>query len=188
MILLKKKENQRKTMPLIKREMFIPEFKQENREIKPELKVTISQENDYAVIRPIEEKNNQKPIQTIKPEEIKKEIQPEQKPKLESPKEIKPIEEKKIEKIEESIKTIKEEEAKTTDRLIDMVETDIDKLMRILNQKKSVSIGDLSRELRVTIERLENWAKILEEHGLIQIEYPIIGLPKLRKREWKEES
>lgn len=71
---------------------------------------------------------------------------------------------------------------------IDMIETDIDKLMTIIEEKKSVSIEDMSKQLNVEVEQVENWAKILEEHGLIEIEYPIIGLPKLRKKEWKEKS
>jgi Mn-dependent DtxR family transcriptional regulator len=68
-----------------------------------------------------------------------------------------------------------------------MIETDIDKMMNILEANKSISIGELSKQLNVKVELIENWAKILEEHGLIEIDYPIIGLPKLRKKEWKEE-
>jgi hypothetical protein len=70
---------------------------------------------------------------------------------------------------------------------IDMIETDIDKMMNILETKKAISIGELSKQLNIKVELIENWAKILEEHGLIEIDYPIIGLPKLRKKEWKEE-
>jgi len=148
-------------------------------EKKPEVTVKIEKENDYAVIKlPIDEiKAKAKEEKLLEKEKIgRNEIQ----------KETEPVVEKKVNKIEKSIEKIKTEETGTKGELIDMVETDIDKLIKILDKKKAINIGDLSKELNISMDRLENWAKILEDHGLIEIEYPIIGLPKLRKKTWKE--
>lgn len=130
------------------------------REIRKEhgMPVIVKEEGKYAVVEPVEEKKKIE-VKEEKPKEVEK-----------------PIEE------------IKPKERKLKEIPIDMVETDIDKLMKIIEEKKSVSVGDLSKELNLKVEQIENWAKILEERGLIEIEYPIIGLPKLRKKEWKEES
>ena len=68
------------------------------------------------------------------------------------------------------------------------IETTIDRLINILEKRGSVSTIDLSKELGVSIERIESWAKIFEDRGLIDIEYPLIGSSKLRKKEWKKES
>jgi DNA-binding transcriptional ArsR family regulator len=110
-----------------------------------------------------------------------------EKPKTEESAPKKEIEKEKPEEtsIEVAYKLAKEKIDETIP--IDMIETDIDKMMNILEANKSISIGELSKQLNVKVELIENWAKILEEHGLIEIDYPIIGLPKLRKKEWKEE-
>lgn len=145
------------------------------------VKIVVSEENNYLVLKPVEEKKKEE----IKTEETPKTVE---KPESEKLKQVKPVEEKKTEEIEKSIETIKAEETKAKDKLLDMVETDIDKLMRILDEKKVMNIGDLSKELKISLDRLESWAKTLEDHGLVEIEYPIIGLPRVRKKEWKEES
>lgn len=63
-----------------------------------------------------------------------------------------------------------------------VIQTDIDRLLNLLEEGKSISVLDLAKKLKVKIEQVEKWAKILEEHGLIEIEYPIIGLPRLKKK------
>jgi len=80
----------------------------------------------------------------------------------------------------------KKPEAATSKIPIDQIETDIDKLMEIIDEKKIVGLDYLSKALKISTEKLEVWAKMLEDRGLIEIEYPIIGLPKLRKKEWKQ--
>ena len=63
-----------------------------------------------------------------------------------------------------------------------IIETQIDKLIKIVEKNGSIPIPILSRELKVHPEQIERWARILEEHGMIEIEYPPIGPPKLRKK------
>ena len=62
------------------------------------------------------------------------------------------------------------------------IETKIDELIKIVEKDGSIPIPHLSRELKVHPEQIERWARILEEHGMIEIEYPTIGPPKLRKK------
>ncbi|RLG57040.1 MAG: hypothetical protein DRN95_06025 [Candidatus Hydrothermarchaeota archaeon] len=76
---------------------------------------------------------------------------------------------------------------KTEEPLIDSLQTDIDRLLSIIEERGSVNISDLSKELNVGVEKIEEWAKVLEERGLIEIEYPIIGLPRLKKK-WEKKS
>ncbi len=63
-----------------------------------------------------------------------------------------------------------------------VIQTDIDKLIEIVENKGPITILDLSKELEVEPEQIEEWAKILEERGMIEIEYHPIGPPKLRKK------
>jgi len=60
--------------------------------------------------------------------------------------------------------------------------TPIDKLFELVMNKGNVKIADAARQFTVSEEQLEEWAKILEEHGLIEIHYPPIGKPELRKK------
>ena len=149
----------------------------------------IGEEDDYAVLEPfdISKQKTNTPKEAV---QVKKETHEEEvKPKLI----IKKVEPKEIEtknpvqnlpakpliqpfKPEESISKIP----------INHIETDIDRLLKLIEEKKIIGIEELSKILKISPDRLEIWAKILEEAELIEIEYPIIGLPKLRKKEWKK--
>ncbi|MCX6821401.1 MAG: hypothetical protein NTW30_01350 [Candidatus Aenigmarchaeota archaeon] len=143
------------------------EIKEEDIRIekKPEVSVKIEKENHYAVIKPIIDEIKEQTKQELYEEKIKEE---------------KILEEKKIEKTEVPKEKIV--------NLIDGIGTTIDKLIDIINKRGSVTTIDLSKELEVSVEMIEIWAKILEDRGLINIEYPLIGPSKLRKKEWKKES
>jgi virulence-associated protein VagC len=131
--------------------------------------VTIREENNYAIIKPINKKTQK---MTKKKKKIELQETKPQKKRIEEERE------KAYKKIKESFK----------ESPVDMIETNIDKLLEIVEKKESVNVVDVSKELKVNVEQIENWAKILEEHGLIEIIYPLIGFPRLRKKEWKKES
>lgn len=57
--------------------------------------------------------------------------------------------------------------------------TDLDSLYKILKEKKSMSISDISRVFKVDLEVALGWAKILESGDLAIIEYPRFGKPIL---------
>jgi CBS domain-containing protein len=63
-----------------------------------------------------------------------------------------------------------------------VIQTDIDKLISIVERKGPISILDVSKELNVDPEQIEEWAKILEEREMFEIEYRALGPPMLRKK------
>ena len=65
---------------------------------------------------------------------------------------------------------------------VKIIETKIDQLIKIVEKDGSIPIPILSRELKVHPEQIERWARILEEQGILEIIYPPIGPPKLRKK------
>jgi hypothetical protein len=67
------------------------------------------------------------------------------------------------------------------------VETTIDHLYQIVQKQGKIRIDDeLSRYLGVPRPQIESWALILEEHSLVELHYPAIGEPEIRKKEDKK--
>ena len=60
------------------------------------------------------------------------------------------------------------------------IETNVDKLYKRVKKDKIVKITDIADEMKIDKELVEEWAKVLEEHGLIKIFYPIMGDPELK--------
>jgi len=154
---------------------------------KKPVKVKIVEENEYAVIEPEEEvKKEEKEQKTLKIEE-----KPSKEIKIKVTEEIegKKIESEKLpEKKEKEIETKEEElEERIKSAPKDMIETDIDRFYKLLTENW-IPMTNLAEKLKVNIDRVENWAKILEERGLAEIDYPIIGIPRVRKKVWKKKK
>lgn len=62
------------------------------------------------------------------------------------------------------------------------IHTAIDKLLDMVEQKGRVSTEKASKALGVDVKLVEEWASILDDHGLIKIEYPIMGTIELIKK------
>jgi len=156
-----------------------------------DMPVQLGKEDDYAVLEPFDiSKQKTNTSKETNEEEIKPKLS-EEKPKLiiekAGSKEVEskpPVQNIPIKPI---IQPLKPEESMSKIP-INHIETDIDKLMKIIDEKKIIGIEELSKTLKISPDRLEIWAKILEDAGLIEIEYPIIGLPRLRKKGWKTKS
>jgi len=58
-----------------------------------------------------------------------------------------------------------------------ILETDIDKVLKIIGEKGSIRIDELAKNLNVSEEKIEEWIEILEEHNLVTLEYPPFGKP-----------
>lgn len=153
--------------------------------------VRLTEEDDYAVLEPFDiskqKTDTNKGDLQIKKETTEEEIKPKLIIKKAEPKEV--VTKPPVQNIplKSTIQPIKSEES-ISKIPINHIETDIDRLMKIIDEKKIIGIEELSKALKISPDRLEIWAKILEDGGLIEIEYPIIGLPKLRKKEWKTKS
>lgn len=59
-------------------------------------------------------------------------------------------------------------------------ETEIDLFLDYIKNKKSVLITTIAREFGFSIEKVEEFAKILEKNDLIKIYYPVFGPPSLK--------
>lgn len=67
-------------------------------------------------------------------------------------------------------------------KYVSKVETSIDRLYQLVQKYKKLRIDNkLSRRLGVSRSQIEGWAMILEEHDLVELHYPAIGEPEIRK-------
>jgi len=62
------------------------------------------------------------------------------------------------------------------------IETDIDEILKIVERRGSISIGEIKKKLMLPEDKIEEWGKILEKHNLIELFYPPIGKLELRKK------
>jgi hypothetical protein len=62
------------------------------------------------------------------------------------------------------------------------VETPLDELLQLIMNKGSVKISDAARQFNVKEGQIEEWARILEQHDLIELHYPTIGRPTLKRK------
>ncbi|MBI4019890.1 MAG: hypothetical protein HY367_01045 [Candidatus Aenigmarchaeota archaeon] len=67
------------------------------------------------------------------------------------------------------------------------LETEIDKLYQLVKQRGKVSVYTASKELGQKKESIESMAKILEEHGMAELHYPLIGPPTLALKGYAEQ-
>lgn len=67
------------------------------------------------------------------------------------------------------------------DRVRLRIDTDIDQVLKLVEKKGSIDIDEVKRILTLPEDKIEEWGKILERHGLLELFYPAVGRPKLRK-------
>ena len=60
--------------------------------------------------------------------------------------------------------------------------TKVDEMLSLIEQKERITFEELAKELKVDESVIEEWARIFEDHGFIEIEYPLVGKPFIRKR------
>ncbi len=53
------------------------------------------------------------------------------------------------------------------------ITTRVDELYELVKKKKKISLKGAAKRLRVKPETIEEWAKILEEEGLITFDYSL---------------
>jgi hypothetical protein len=62
------------------------------------------------------------------------------------------------------------------------VKTQLDQLTDLIMEKGSIKIPEAAKKLKLKEKQIEEWAKMLEEHDLIEIHYPAFGKPILKKK------
>ena len=63
-----------------------------------------------------------------------------------------------------------------------MIITPIDELLEMVKKNGRIRTKDAAKRFGVSKSEIEEWGKILEEHGLIEIHYPPVGETELRKK------
>jgi CBS domain-containing protein len=71
---------------------------------------------------------------------------------------------------------------KKEDEKVRKIDTDIDEVLNIVERKGSIDIDEIKKKLMLPEDKIEEWGKILESHGLLELFYPAVGKPKLRKK------
>ncbi len=56
-----------------------------------------------------------------------------------------------------------------------LISTDVDKLIKIISEKKRTSIGELQSACGINRRALDKWIRVLEDEGYIRIEYGLTG-------------
>ena len=57
--------------------------------------------------------------------------------------------------------------------------TDIDALHSYVLEKKTVSLADAAKRFKASKKNVEDWGRILEDHRMIEMHYPVAGEPTL---------
>lgn len=60
------------------------------------------------------------------------------------------------------------------------ITTEIDDMLQMVSERKKVKVDQIAKSLKVSEDRIQEWAKILEERGLVRIHYPAIGKTEIR--------
>jgi len=60
-----------------------------------------------------------------------------------------------------------------------LIETSIDMLAKIINEKKKLTLGEAAKLLKTNETQVENWVKILEDSGYVELVYPALGEPQI---------
>lgn len=62
------------------------------------------------------------------------------------------------------------------------IDTEIDDILTIVEGRGSINIEEIGQKLMLPEDKIEEWGKTLEKHGLIELVYPTVGKPEFRKK------
>jgi len=65
------------------------------------------------------------------------------------------------------------------------LETDVDKLYEMVKRNGVIKVTEAAKKLKVKVEQIEEWGRVLEEHDLALLHYPPFGDPVLILRKFK---
>lgn len=60
-----------------------------------------------------------------------------------------------------------------------LIETPVDKLVILAKQKRGITVSEAAKLLGSSERQVEEWTRILEERGLLKLEFPVVGPPKI---------
>ena len=82
-------------------------------------------------------------------------------------------------------KTVRHEVERLED--VQVLETNIDRLYVLVRREGQLKVRDVAKRFGVDASLVEEWGRILEEHGLAELHYPAFGELTVRSKEWEEE-
>lgn len=59
------------------------------------------------------------------------------------------------------------------------IETSIDKLIGLIRKKKRLKLSDAAKILKVSQKRIDDWVFMLEDKGMVDLKYPVLGEPEI---------
>jgi hypothetical protein len=62
------------------------------------------------------------------------------------------------------------------------IQTSMDALLDLVAAKGSIKLSAAAKKLKVKEKDVEEWARVLEEHDLLEVRYPTFGSPMLKKK------
>lgn len=82
---------------------------------------------------------------------------------------------------EEKIKEIEDSEIiETSYSSGKKIETSLDTLYDLISKKGAIRMMDAAKVMHASASQVEEWARMLEEHNLVEIHYPAVGKPILK--------
>lgn len=64
-----------------------------------------------------------------------------------------------------------------------LIETSVDRLVHLVKKEGKVTLARASHILNVEEKQLEEWIRVLEEHGILELRYPALGEPEVILKE-----
>lgn len=60
-----------------------------------------------------------------------------------------------------------------------LIETSVDKLVILARQKRGITVAEAAKLLGTSEQQIEEWTRILEEHMMLKLAFPVVGPPKI---------
>jgi hypothetical protein len=60
-----------------------------------------------------------------------------------------------------------------------VIETQIDKLIDLLSKRRKIALSEAARILNVKESILDTWISTLEDRGVVELKYPVLGEPEI---------
>jgi myosin heavy subunit len=60
-----------------------------------------------------------------------------------------------------------------------LIETSVDKLVILARQKRGITVSEAAKLLGTSEQQIEEWTRILEEHKMLKLAFPMVGPPKI---------
>jgi len=60
-----------------------------------------------------------------------------------------------------------------------IIETQIDKLIDLLSKRRKIALSEAARVLNVKESQLDVWVSTLEDRGIVELKYPVLGEPEI---------